>query len=70
MFIAIFALFVSFYLYRYWQWIRYLMWKWKVLPMHEKYERHRKGLCINCGYDLRGTPNRCPECGRVPPAAK
>jgi len=34
-----------------------------LLPSLRGRRRERLGLCLYCGYDLRGSINKCPECG-------
>jgi hypothetical protein len=40
----------------------------RVLSLLRHRGKRSAGRCPACGYDLRATPTRCPECGAVPSA--
>ena len=33
--------------------------------LHRRRKRRKLALCLKCGYDLRASKERCPECGRT-----
>jgi hypothetical protein len=37
------------------------LYRWK-----RRRRAYQQGLCPACGYDLRASPDRCPQCGAVP----
>jgi hypothetical protein len=46
-----------------------IAWAVYLRRIHRRLRRFARGRCVGCGYDLRVTGERCPECGTIAPLA-
>lgn len=42
---------------------------WPITAWRRRVKRLQSNQCLVCGYDLRASPTRCPECGTTVPTA-
>ena len=43
--------------------VGFVVWRLRFSPANLRRRRMKLGLCLVCGYDLRASERRCPECG-------
>ena len=48
-----------------WAVLRIAVHKLDAFYAQRRADRIRNHICLKCGYDMRATPFRCPECGTI-----